>query len=337
MEPACGLSAATSANALDVLTTPACCRVLPMVRPESPACTTTWPGAVPGAGRSPCSPVSPATMGFRTCTATKPARRRARPRGAARAARCAVPPRRRRRGHAAGRRLGAAGPSPVVAALGALVARSGASPALGRRSSTASPSRAPRSGPSSVLAPCPAGVSAAGSAVVPSTPAADGVARSSPGRTSRCARSPSSAVWRMSTAAAWSTTARCLRPATPLSRSVRCASTVVSRSSTRRTGTGATSARRAARVVAGPARPPALHARTATGAARRPPRRTARSRTLAAIASLVGAAAEVARQRLHRRGEQPGGVAGREPDADAAHVDPEPHAGCASASATACR
>ncbi len=39
-------------------------------------------------------------------------------------------------------------------------------------------------------------------------------------------RSVSRADWRMSTAAAWSTTARCRLPATPLSRSVRCASTV---------------------------------------------------------------------------------------------------------------
>ena len=72
MEPAWGLSAATSAKALDVLTTPACCRATPMVRPESPACTTTVARPVPVPVQSLLS-VSPATMGFRTCTATTPA------------------------------------------------------------------------------------------------------------------------------------------------------------------------------------------------------------------------------------------------------------------------
>ena len=52
-------------------------------------------------------------------------------------------------------------------------------------------------------------------------------------------RSASRAACRMRTAAAWSTTERCRRPSTPLSRRLRWASTVVSRSSTRRTGTGA--------------------------------------------------------------------------------------------------
>ena len=44
----------------------------------------------------------------------------------------------------------------------------------------------------------------------------------------------------MTTAATWSTTGRCLRPRTPASRSVRWAETVLSRSSTSRTGTGVT-------------------------------------------------------------------------------------------------
>ncbi len=73
-------------------------------------------------------------------------------------------------------------------------------------------------------------------------------------------RSRSRAVCRISTAAAWSTTARCRLPATPLSRSVRCASTLVRRSSTRRTQTGAmraatTAAYLRARAAAGPSSP----------------------------------------------------------------------------------
>ena len=67
-------------------------------------------------------------------------------------------------------------------------------------------------------------------------------------------RSVSRAVCRMSTAAAWSTTARCRLPATPLSRSVRCASTLVSRSSTRRTQTGAMRAATTAAYCARPRR-----------------------------------------------------------------------------------
>ena len=131
----------------------------------------------------------------------------------------------------------------------------------------------------------------------------------------------------MSTAAAWSTTARCRRPATPLSRSVRCASTVVSRSSTRRTGTGATRAatRRylRARAAAGPSCPDSDRGSpttTSTASCSAPARRSLESARPAAGSPSAGG------HRLHRRGEQPVGVAAGRPRRAPPDVDAEPHA-----------
>ena len=99
----------------------------------------------------------------------------------------------------------------------------------------------------------------------------------------------------MSTAAAWSTTLRCERPATPLSRSLRCDSTVVKRSSTSRTGTGSTQRGRRRTHTPGPARPPLPPPRTGVAAARRRPRRrrargpgrrSGRGRSRASVTSL---------------------------------------------------
>ena len=270
MEPACGLPAATSAKALEVLTTPACCRATPMVRPESPACTTTVALPVPGAG-----PVlalgQPGHHGLQDLygedagpadererrTAARGARGRAgagdaatllrgqrtawppAPRGAG-AGPPARPGRARRRPRSAPRRPGHPASPPCTRPRDRCHRR----PRRRRRWSSRG------AGPSSVLAPCP--VPGLTGPAGPSAGCRPGCT-SSPGRTlspsCTCSpggvpvpRSPSRAAWRMSTAAAWSTTARCLRPATPLSRSVLEASTVDSRSSTRRTGTGATSA-----------------------------------------------------------------------------------------------
>ena len=150
-------------------------------------------------------------------------------------------------------------------------------------------------------------------------PAAD---TASPG-TRPVARSASSAFCRMTTAAAWSTTARRDFPLRPRSRSTASAETVLSRSSKSRTPTPVGREHRGQRAGErrGPWRPPAPRRRTRSGAGRRPPRPPSCSSTSAA-----------SRSRSPRpratvstgRGDEPVGVATGDADAHVAHVDAEP-------------